>query len=450
MCSRVSWTFGLGHDEHAHPLTSGTGCSFSIRTPADAQEHGETENIYGTLVVTYTDAGHGDIPPAQGEATLLLNPKTQEAEWADRLEGVEVVDDASASGLRKVVSFDEGDHIAYDPANLVGVDSVIAQAQGKGTIQLRWGAADAEPFAELAFGGGEGWQQAAATLANAPEGSDSLYVTSTGGVDLDYLRFVGAGVGTGAVPDTLAPVVRATLDPAQPTGENGWYTADVTVSVTAVDDGTVTERAYSLDGGKTWQPVSTYGTFAIAGDGEHTALVRATDGAGNVSEPVALSVRIDAAAPVVSVSGVEDGAMLGDSGVLRPEAAAEDATSGVVATTLTVDGTPVTEALELWTLDLGEHTLVATATDAAGNTAETAVTFTTTTSLADVRALLGLLAERGEVGHTQPLVAQLDQADRHLAAGRTTQGVAALQRFADKAGHDVLVRDAQAVIASLS
>ena len=34
VCSRVAWTFGLGHDVHAHPLSQGTGCQFAIPTPA--------------------------------------------------------------------------------------------------------------------------------------------------------------------------------------------------------------------------------------------------------------------------------------------------------------------------------------------------------------------------------------------------------------------------------
>src|SRR5690606_19545310 len=35
-CSRMSWTFGLGHDEHAHPLVTGKSCEFTLVTPEDA------------------------------------------------------------------------------------------------------------------------------------------------------------------------------------------------------------------------------------------------------------------------------------------------------------------------------------------------------------------------------------------------------------------------------
>src|SRR5699024_4900302 len=47
-CTRMSWTFGLGHDDHAHPLETGTGCEFTIDTPADAVDHGDGEKLFGT------------------------------------------------------------------------------------------------------------------------------------------------------------------------------------------------------------------------------------------------------------------------------------------------------------------------------------------------------------------------------------------------------------------
>ena len=154
VCSRVSWTFGLGHDAHAHPLSQGTGCQFAIPTPADATEHGETENIFGVVVIRYTDGGANGVAPATSERSLILNPKSQEAEWADDSEGVELTADDSASGLRKVTSFDAGDHLAWDPVNLAGITGVTARASGSGTLALRWNSPDAAPFGTIAVGSG--------------------------------------------------------------------------------------------------------------------------------------------------------------------------------------------------------------------------------------------------------------------------------------------------------
>lgn len=200
-CSQVSWTFGLGHDVHAHPLSQGTGCTFSIPTPADAQEHGVTENIFGVVVIRYTDNGANGIPAATGEVSLILNPKEQQAEWADTLHGVEVVDDAEASGLRKVTSFDPGDWLTWDPVNLAGIPEVTVRASGKGTLALRWGSAEARPFATVPIDSA-GLANIDRTLVAAPEGTGKLFVTSTGGVVLDSLKFGGDGV-----VDTTPPVV---------------------------------------------------------------------------------------------------------------------------------------------------------------------------------------------------------------------------------------------------
>src|SRR5699024_8442201 len=50
-CSAIDWTFGLGHNTHAHPIVTGTGeetadgCGFTIKSNENAVEHGEGEKI---------------------------------------------------------------------------------------------------------------------------------------------------------------------------------------------------------------------------------------------------------------------------------------------------------------------------------------------------------------------------------------------------------------------
>ncbi|RGA04468.1 PKD domain-containing protein [Microbispora triticiradicis] len=55
-CSAVTVTYFLGHDSHAHQITSKSGCSGSIAVPVDG-EHDSAANIYGVLQATYTDKG---------------------------------------------------------------------------------------------------------------------------------------------------------------------------------------------------------------------------------------------------------------------------------------------------------------------------------------------------------------------------------------------------------
>ena len=147
-----SWTFGLGHDAHAHPLSQGTGCQFAIPTPADAtaarrdREHLRRRRHHATP----TPAPTASPAATTSERSLILNPKPQEAEWADVVQGVELTADDTASGLRKVTSLDPGDHLAWDPVNLAGITGVTVRSSGSGTLALRWNAPDATPFATVA------------------------------------------------------------------------------------------------------------------------------------------------------------------------------------------------------------------------------------------------------------------------------------------------------------
>ncbi|MGO4362625.1 PQQ-dependent sugar dehydrogenase [Terrabacter sp. RAF57] len=453
VCSRVSWTFGLGHDAHAHPLSQGTGCQFAIPTPADATQHGETENIFGVVVITYTDNGANGLPGATTTEQLILNPKKQEAEWADASQGVEITADDTASGLRKVTSFDAGDWLAWDPANLVGITGVKARATGTGTLSLRWDSPTAAPFGTIAVNG-SGWTDAAATLSSKPSGTGRLYVTSTGGVVLDSLTFTGDGVA-----DVTPPTVSVTLSPATPNGANGWYTSNVTVTVNASDNGTVASRQRSTDGGATWVNANT--ALTISTEGTTTVLYRATDNGGNVSQVGSVTVKLDKTQPAVAVSGVTGGATVGNSGDVTWTAT--DATSGIDTVTATVDGTPVAadKPLALWTLSLGNHTLVVTAKDKAGLERSTTVTFTTRTSLMTLTALTERLSREGLVTPSgeKELEKRLQQAEKHVAGGRTAAAISQLEGFVaaaksssnvrDAAASAALQRDANAVIASL-
>src|SRR4029453_2763792 len=128
-------------------------------------------------------------PALLGDAVTLLNPRELQAEHADATSGgTQVVDDATAHGVRKVTSFDEGDWLTYDPVNLVGITGVEARAIGTGTLSLRWGAADADAFLTIDVANTSGaWQEISSPLLEVPEGTDRLYVPSTGGGALDQL-----------------------------------------------------------------------------------------------------------------------------------------------------------------------------------------------------------------------------------------------------------------------
>lgn len=291
--SRVNWTYGLGHDEHAHPEVTGTGAKGAFPTSPDSPEHGPGALLYGTVVVTYTDAGYNGLPPASAEATLRLNPKTQEAEHAAR-EGVLPYADTEASGGNAVSGLGAGSFLRWDPVNLANLTGVVVRASGEGTVDLRWNAADAAPFATATIPAGAGWQDVLVPFSGQPEGTGSLYVTSPSGLSLDSLTFQGAGAG-----DETAPTVTATLDPAAPTGVGGVYNRAVTLGLAASDNGALASVQYSADGGATWTTVrAANGAYTVpfTTNGARTLQYRATDTGGNVSEVGTVSFTIDLAA----------------------------------------------------------------------------------------------------------------------------------------------------------
>lgn len=439
-CAKAAWTFGLGHNQHGHPVNSGTGCTGGVVTPADAG-HGDTENVFGVLGITYTDKGAGGVPPATGDAQVVLNPALMQAEHHDSAEGVTITDDTTASGQRKLTSFDAGDWIAYDPVSFAGINGLKTRASGAGTLALRWGAADAEPFTTVPVPAGEGWQTVTTALANAPSGSGELFVTSSGGVELDSLTFQGAGVA-----DRTAPKVSAALDPPRPDGDEGWYTGNVSLTVSATDNGTVAGRQYSVDGGTTW--LSANAAVTLSAEGATTVRYRATDNGGNVSEVGSLTVRIDRTGPTVAVGGLDADGAYGNSDRPTPVFSAQDTVSGGATATATLDGKPVAsgQVLELWRLPLGNHDLTVRARDRAGNTATKTVSFTTRTSYTDIRALITRLRADGSITAQgqQRLTVRLAQAEAHADAGRTGQAAAVLESFAGYTSDTALVPDGAA------
>lgn len=295
VCSRVSWTFGLGHDEHAHPEVQGTGCRGAWLTPVNAPEHGPTSKLYGAVVVRYTDAGANGLPAATGEATVHLNPFLQQAEHATERSGVTVYADESASASSAIRGLGAGDFLRYSPVSFAGITGVSVVANGGGQVQMRWGAADAEPFAVADIPAGAGWKTVEVPLPTVPDGSGDLFVTSGNDLALDALTFQGAGVA-----DVTAPVVSHTLTPGAPTGVGGVYNVPVSLGIAAQDVGQLASVQYSLDAGATWTTIRAVNgayTVPFPADGTYAVTYRATDTGGNVSELGSAAFTIDLDAP---------------------------------------------------------------------------------------------------------------------------------------------------------
>lgn len=233
--------------------------------------------------------------------------------------------------------------------------------------------------------------------------------------------------------DAGAPVTTATLDPAAPDGQDGWYVTAPTVTLAATGGSGDVTTEYALGGGD-WTP---YTEPFTVGDGVHTLTYRSADSAGNTEEEQTLELTVDATAPSVVVDGVEDGASYGLHELLEVSASAEDATSGVASVELRLDGAAVDSplALDLATLTAGDHTVTAAAADAAGNTTEQTATFTVVVSFETVGALVQRYTDAGLVTRSQHqrMLAHLRAAESAAERGQVSQADRAIRRFASEA-----------------
>jgi glucose/arabinose dehydrogenase/PKD repeat protein len=231
--------------------------------------------------------------------------------------------------------------------------------------------------------------------------------------------------------DVTPPVVEVATEPEAADGQDGWYvTAPVVVTATATDDSGGPVVIQVRDGDGDWAEYT--GPVELTDDGSHALRFRATDEAGNSSDPVPVDVPLDATAPELAIEGVEDGAGVTDLvTALEATVVASDATSGLAGTTLSLDGDQV-DAPASFLPEVGDHTLVATATDAAGNTAEVTVSFTVEATFEGTLALLAAFKEDGTIsaGDHRRLRAELLVAERHVEVGRVSAAERALDVFA--------------------
>ncbi|RTE10819.1 discoidin domain-containing protein [Paenibacillus whitsoniae] len=176
----------------------------------------------------------------------------------------------------------------------------------------------------------------------------------------------------------------ASVNPAAPNGLNGWYTVPVTVTLSAYGN-----MEYTLNGENTWHSYAS--PITLDQDGVHTLNYRLT----NTTDVQSVTVKIDKTAPTITVTGLVYGTYT-DSMDVTPILTLSDNFSGVDGSKTMVTLSTYGEqqavqqgaAIPLYTLPLGSHTLIVTASDLAGNTDIQTITFQTTTSIESLQALV--------------------------------------------------------------
>jgi len=140
--------------------------------------------------------------------------------------------------------------------------------------------------------------------------------------------------------DSQPPRTTHALDPAEPSGDNGWYTGPVEVTLNATDnDGGsgVDKTEYRFAGSETWTAYTA--PFEVDDDGNHTIEYRSTDKEGNTESTRTVSFKIDATDPTTTalLNGEEPEANY--DGPVEVDLNATDGDgSGVRGTEIRIDG----------------------------------------------------------------------------------------------------------------
>jgi glucose/arabinose dehydrogenase len=212
-CNRVTLTYLLGHDSHAHQITSRTGCSGSIAIPTDG-EHDAAANLYGLFDAAYTDNGANGQPALTTSTRNTLQPRHRQAEHFTSQLGIDRITHTPAEGATTVGNINNGDWIGFQPYALAGANRFTARvssAGAGGTLAVRTGSPTGTVLGTVTVpvtGGWETFVDASTALTNVPAGTTTLFLTFAGSgtgalYDLDSFTF-NQPVGSGSGPITNA------------------------------------------------------------------------------------------------------------------------------------------------------------------------------------------------------------------------------------------------------
>jgi PKD repeat protein len=191
--------------------------------------------------------------------------------------------------------------------------------------------------------------------------------------------------------DKTKPVTKAEAGPDRPDGTNLWYTKDVILSLSALDETSGIEKIeYRINDGE-WMVYEK--SILINTNGIYTIEYRSIDQAGNVEDRKTVTMKVDKSAPTTT-SKVMQGEPNGVNGWytkdLTVELAATDSESGVATTEYRIDGNEwVVYQTPLQFTEDGIYLIEYRSTDQAGNTESIqSITVKIDKSLPDVKLTL--------------------------------------------------------------
>ncbi|MGA8028721.1 MAG: alpha-amylase family glycosyl hydrolase [Bryobacteraceae bacterium] len=183
------------------------------------------------------------------------------------------------------------------------------------------------------------WYSDGTTLQDALSGN--TYTVSGGNVSLTLNPISGVILlPDPAAVDLTPPTGSIGLTP--PANGNGWINSSPVTANISASDGSgsgVSQLRYWVDNGAAQSTPTTSASPSVSGEGQHTVGARAIDNAGNISALISAAVNIDLTPPVVTVTGVTNGATYSSGSVPQAGCQTTDALSGVqVNATVSVTG----------------------------------------------------------------------------------------------------------------
>jgi hypothetical protein len=222
------------------------------------------------------------------------------------------------------------------------------------------------------------WTSGFVAFNTSLTGGDGAYEFYTVATDIaDNVEPAPSSADFFTVVDTERPTTDVVITESPGTG--GWYMSAVNLLLWASDAGSgVNSTWFSIDSGP-WEPYSS-DAVPLGSDGEHQVRYYSVDRAGNQEQIRIVDVSIDREGPELDVSAPLNGTELASDEV-TVSWSCSDALSGIDFVVVTIDGefceycNASANELMVGGLSGGDHEVLVTAYDHAGNSAEVSVSF---------------------------------------------------------------------------
>jgi len=240
----------------------------------------------------------------------------------------------------------------------------------------------------------------------------------------EFVAIAAGGAHSLAITLDVTPPT-TTLTTSGTHGTNDWYTSNVLVTLSAIDNvggSGLPKTEYNLDN-TAWIPYTL--PFTISDEGTTTVNYRSTDNAGNVEETKSNTVKIDKTLPEVSITTPIDGATYIQHEVILADWSVSDSISGIATQSGTV---PSGSAID--TAMVGTKTFTVTATDYASNQNTISVTYIIESPAESTKDIIDDIKELNlPKGTENSLTSKLQNAIDALNRGNTDAAIIKLEAF---------------------